>query len=214
VEASQVHNCFRIEDLETLKIIADPLRYQIFETLVLQPLTVRQVADKLGLSPNRLYYHVNLLEEHGLIRVDQERVVANIIERVYAAAASCLDIDRSLLSFRTEEGKNNIHAMIASTIDVTREDLFRSLDARAVELAQGAREQVRSMMLTRVLSRIDEARAQEFVTRLTELLQEFEAADDGDSSGEEGLQAYALMVAFYPRFHYPEIAAGAASPAA
>lgn len=214
MEASQAHNCFRIEDLETLKIIADPLRYQIFETLVLQPLTVRQVADKLGLSPNRLYYHVNLLEGHGLIQVVQERVVANIIERVYAAAASCLDIDRSLLSFRTEEGKNNIHAMIASTIDVTREDLFRSLDARAVELAQGAREQVRSMMLTRVLSRIDEARAQEFVTRLTDLLQEFEAADDGEASGEEGLQAYALMVAFYPRFHYPEIAGGAASPAA
>ena len=214
MEKSEIDNCFRIEDLETLKIIADPLRYQIFETLVLQSQTVRQVADKLGLSPNRLYYHVNLLEEHGLIRVAQERVVANIIERVYAATAPCLDIDRSLLSFRTEEGKSSIQAMIASTIDVTRDDLFRSLDARAVELAQGAREEIRSMMLTRVLSRIDDARAQEFVTRLTDLLKEFEAADAGDASGEEALPAYALMIAFYPRFHYPEIDGGGSAPAA
>jgi DNA-binding transcriptional ArsR family regulator len=214
MKADRPDNCFRIEDLETLKIIADPLRYQIFETLVLQPQTVRQVADKLGLSPNRLYYHVNLLEEHGLIRVDQERVVANIIERVYAVTAPCLDIARSLLSFRTEEGKNNIHTMVASTIDVTREDLFRSLDARAVELAQGAGEQARALMLTRVLSRIDDARAREFVSRLTGLVQEFEAGDDGETAGGETLPAYALMVAFYPRFHYPEPPGGGATPTA
>lgn len=208
MEENKPSNCLRIEDLETLKIIADTLRHQIFETLVLQPLTVRQVAEKLGLSPSRLYYHVNLLESHGLIRIIEERVVANIIERVYAAAAPCLDVDRSLFSFATEEGKQNINLMVASTIDVTREDLFRSLDARAVELAQGVEEQPRRALLTRALSRVDEARAQEFLTRLAELLNEFEAADAGETSGEEDLQTYALTIAFYPRFDYPEAREG------
>jgi DNA-binding transcriptional ArsR family regulator len=58
-----------------VKTIADPLRNQIFESLILQPPTVRQIAEKLGLSPKRLYYHVRLLETHGLIQVVETRVV-------------------------------------------------------------------------------------------------------------------------------------------
>jgi hypothetical protein len=41
----------------------------------------------MDMKPNRLYYHVNLLEEHGLVRVTQTRIVSGIVERTYALVA-------------------------------------------------------------------------------------------------------------------------------
>ena len=46
---------FHIADLETLRAISDPLRVQVLELLESQALTVKQVAEKLGLAPSKLY---------------------------------------------------------------------------------------------------------------------------------------------------------------
>lgn len=204
MEESQTTQCLQIQDLDSLRIIAHPLRHQILETLTLQPLTVKQIAQKLGLSPSKLYYHVNLLEQHGLVQVAEKRVIANIIERVYQATAPCLTVDPALLSFRTDEGRRNLHATLASSLDAIRDDLLESLEARATQLARDADEHPRRMMISRSLSRLDEARAKAYLARLQALIEEFEAADAEPASGEEALQTYALSVVFYPRFYYPE----------
>ena len=57
-----------INDLESLKVFSDPLRNQIMEILAPEKLTINQIAKKLGLAPSKLYYHINLLEKHGLIQ--------------------------------------------------------------------------------------------------------------------------------------------------
>jgi DNA-binding transcriptional ArsR family regulator len=134
----QITKTFLIQDLETLKVIADPLRSQILELLIHEALNVRQVAEKLGLSPSKLYYHVNLLEKHGLVEVVDTRVVANMIEKIYRATAPDVDIDPALLSFMTDSGKENINSLIAGIIDSTRADFLRSLEARAFDLERGA----------------------------------------------------------------------------
>jgi DNA-binding transcriptional ArsR family regulator len=204
MEESQATGCFQIQDLDSLRIIAHPLRHQILEALTLQPLTVKQIAHRLGLSPSKLYYHVNLLEQHGLVQVAETRVIANIIETVYQATAPCLTVDPSLLSFRTDEGRRNLHATLASSLDATRDDLLESLEARATQLARGADEQPRRMLITRSLSRLDEAEAEAYLARLQALIEEFEAADVEAASHQEAVQTYALSLVFYPRFYYPE----------
>ena len=85
-----------IEDLATLQVIAEPLRAQIFEVLANDMLTVRQVSERLGLTPSRLYYHINLLEQHGLIQVVETRTVMNMIEKVYQAVAPNLEVADAL----------------------------------------------------------------------------------------------------------------------
>ena len=64
-----------ITDRSTLKVIADPLRAQIFEALTTGAYTIRQISEKLNLAPSRLYYHFALLEKHGLIHVVETRKV-------------------------------------------------------------------------------------------------------------------------------------------
>lgn len=201
MKKKQKHSPFQIKDLETLRAVSDPLRVQIVELLIVQDLTVKQVAEKLGLAPSKLYYHFATLEKLGLIEVAKTRMVANMLEKVYRSRADVLDVDPSLFRF-TKEGDNEPFTMaIASMIDATREDIIRSLQARQFQLEQGAPEKSRRFIINRVISRIPEARVKEFQERLVKLLQEFERENDASARGARH-QPYALTVAFYPSFYF------------
>ncbi len=195
---------FIIKDLETLRVLADPLHHRIIELLIQEPLNVRQIAEKLGLMPSKLYYHISLLEKQGLIKVVETRQVANLIEKQYAAVSRYIDVDPELLAFNTQEGKVNVNSMLTGTIDATRDDILRSLEARAYELEHGAPEKPRNMVVTRLLARLPEKRAEEFARRLAKLMEDFDQADSGGSRAGEEIQPYALTVAYYPSFYYPE----------
>lgn len=195
-----------IRELETLKVISDPLRWQMIELLTVKPQTVKQLAEKLGLAPSKLYYHINLIENYGLIQVVETRLVSGILEKHYQTIAPEFEIDPELLNFGTRAGRESINAILLSTLDATRDDLLRSLQARAFALDSGATPHPRTANVTRQISRIPEDKAAEFSKRLFTLMQEFEAADD-----EQGDQTYAMMVALYPTYYYLEDG-GASSP--
>ena len=76
-----------IDDLATLRLLSDPLRLRLIELLGVAPTTVKELARDMDMKPNRLYYHVNLLEDHGLVKVTQTRIVSGIVERTYALVA-------------------------------------------------------------------------------------------------------------------------------
>lgn len=205
MDESKTTNKFIISDLETLRVIADPLRAQIMELLVHQELTIRQIADKLGLTPGKLYYHANQLEKHGLICVTETRQVANMLEKVYKATAPNLDVDPSLLNFTTDQGKESINTLLTSMLDYTKEDLQRSLQARAFNLERGASPQPRQAIINRLINRMTSEQADRFAERVMELLKEFDEADAGENSAIAGLQPYALTIAYYPSFFFEEI---------
>jgi DNA-binding transcriptional ArsR family regulator len=69
-----------VTDPTVLETLYDPLRYRVFRMLE-EPCTVAEVAQEVGMPPNRLYYHVRRLVENGLI----EQVPATGSERVYRA---------------------------------------------------------------------------------------------------------------------------------
>ncbi len=85
-----------IDDLATLRLLSDPLRLRLIEQLGGRPTTVKALARALGIKPNRLYYHVNLLQEHGLIRVTETRLVSGIVERTYGLVARHLAVSDEL----------------------------------------------------------------------------------------------------------------------
>jgi len=201
MEEFQQQNTFIIKDLETLRIIADPLRQQILELLSKETLTVKQLGDKFGLTANKLYYHINLLEKHGLVRVVETRMVSNMIEKTYRTTAPGIEIDPSLFSFHSEEGKEHIRALLNTVMETTRDDFLRTIQVRALALEKGEEEHPRQAILNRSVGRIPEDRADEFRERLKQLIQDFEAADQPD---REDFQVFALTVAYYPSFYYPD----------
>jgi len=202
MESFQPIDEFVINDLETLKAIVDPLRGQILDVLVRGPLTVKQIAERLGLAASKLYYHVNMLEKYGFIQVVETRMVANMAEKYYQATAYSYRVDHALLAFQTDEGKENINAVLTSVLNTTRDDILRSLEARTLEIEQGSPENLRTLILSRHLSRLPETRAEEFRARLLALLEEFDTADEEGTAVPT--QPYALTVAFYPSIYFPD----------
>lgn len=199
MKKSQQKKHFHVSDLETLRAIADPLRVQIMELLEGQALTVKQVAEKLGLAPSKLYYHFGALERLGFIEVAETRMVANMLEKTYKSAAHILDVDPTLFKFNKEGDNEPINIVFSSTIDATREDMLRSLQARQFQLEQGVEEDPRRMILNRIVSNVSEKRVKEFQERLVKLMQEFEAESKASKPTD---QPYALTVAFYPSFYF------------
>ncbi|TAK13567.1 MAG: ArsR family transcriptional regulator [Anaerolineae bacterium] len=190
-----------IHDLEALKCIADPLRTQIMEVLNVNTLTINQIAERLGLAASKLYYHISLLEKHGFVQVVETSTKGNIVEKTYGAAALTFELNKELLHFKEDSVPDSLNAMLVSTLEVTRLDLLRSLEAREFNRLQGAQDNPRRAFLNRALRRIPDARAEEFMERLTGLLEEFEAEPEA-RAGQAPM--YAMTVAMYPSFYYHE----------
>jgi len=195
-----------IENLESIKAIADPLRNQILEVLTPASLTINQIAHKLGLAPSKLYYHVNMLEKHGFIKIVDTTVRGNIIEKHYWITAYDYQLDKCLLNFNiTEsEGKDNIINVTLSVLDTTREDFVRSMEARAYNLEHGAEPHPREVIDYREVRMISEDRVTEFQERLRKLLEEFESTNEPEKADSH---PWALTALMYPSFYYEQNAA-------
>ena len=189
-----------VKDLETLKILADPLRNQILEILAPEKLTVNQIAEKLGLAPSKLYYHINLLEKYGLIREVDSIIKANIIEKIYWITAYDCKMNENLCNFSTPVGQQTVITTMLTPIDTTREDIRRSLEARATALEQGAEPHPRDVIVRREVQNMSDKVADQFADRLIEVLEDFKKYE-GDESDQD-THTRALTVAFYPSFYY------------
>lgn len=184
---------FRLIDLADLRLIADPLRAHLVEALVPRPATVKVLAAEFSQPPTRLYYHVNLLEKHGFIRVVHTAVVSGIIEKHYRATARQFRVDRSWLA--TGAAGDGLDAILAFVLDETRADIARSARAGRLDLAQTA-PQPRALLAKRGFGRFTPAQARRFYERVLGLLKDL--AEWPDQGGREW---YALALAFYPT-HY------------
>ncbi|MFQ3568342.1 MAG: winged helix-turn-helix domain-containing protein [Aggregatilineales bacterium] len=203
---------FVITSLETLKVFSDPLRQQIIETLLDGPRTVKQIAAELNISPNKLYYHVNLLEAHSLIQVTDTRIVSGIIEKQYRASARHFAIERTLLSPGGAPG--GLSAALDALLLPLREDILRGVASGLIQVDDDAK-MARRFRIWRALGRMTEAEATAFYARLEALIEEFEATRPGrrGEAARSG-QNYALLIGIAPVAGgaHPETSSDGAAP--
>ena len=86
-QVSTILDNYSVENMEQFEILSDSIRCQIIGMLIEKPMTGAQIARKLQIDRHRIYYHLNLLEEHGLIKFQGERRVKGVIEKYYRAVA-------------------------------------------------------------------------------------------------------------------------------
>lgn len=189
---------FVIDNLETLKVIADPLRKRILN-LFDKPRTVKMIAQELGTTPSKLYYHVNLLEEHGLLRVTDTRIVSGIIEKHYQIAARMFRVTPGLLSPTPENNDEMLNRMLRDMLDTTKEEIRASIRAGVVDLSDDAPLH-RKLCMSYVTASLTEEQATVFQKRLLALIDEFRALDDEDNAG---LQEYIIQFVMFPSHHRP-----------
>ena len=90
---------FTIERAEQLKALGHPLRLRVLEMLgdEGEPLTNRELAQKLGVDPGHLHFHVKMLLRAGLIEPAEG---GKGREKPYRAVASTVRVGPELLGSR------------------------------------------------------------------------------------------------------------------
>ncbi len=185
---------FYIEDLDTLKVVADPLRLQIIEIVFDHPHTVKQVGNKLGLPASKLYYHINLLEKHGLISIASTRMVSGIVEKSYQASARMFRIKRGLLnpSRTKEDGSANV--FVAAILENAKRDIKENVRSGLIDLSGDT--SPFNLNISRSTARLTPDEATEFQERLQALVSEFKEKSAHGHNPDQ--QTYALVTAMYP----------------
>jgi len=170
-----------IADLEALRALVDSQRHRIVTLLMDEPMAAKDIAERLGIGRTRLYYHLGLLERHGLIHVVDSRLVSGIVERTYRAVARTFRVDRGLLSSQASELQ--ITDAQAAIVDAVASDL-------RARVLPGAGSPHDDVLVSRAFLQLNEVRRNELRARLGAMLEEYR---DPDSDGVETEIALALF---------------------
>lgn len=138
------------------RALADPLRIRLFELLAVRPQSAKELADHVGMRPDRLYHHLARLEEAKLIEIAEYRPLAGgKVERVYAPAAT--------EPLGEDPAPADVALLFNAALETTRADI------NAATLAKEAGED-RRISLTRTGIRLNEQHLAELVAAIEGLL--------------------------------------------
>lgn len=181
---------FEVEDIHILEVINNPLRLRILNQLASEPKTVREVAERMEVPVTRLYYHLNLLEEAGVIEVVETRKSGARLQRVYRAIATRFQPGPELLS-NVEDKRQLAEAAAGAVLDGARLDAVAGL-LRHFGFMEGADPDEVPGNLGRTVVPMSREAAVELTERIGELMAEINEREDLD--GEE----YAFSFVFFP----------------
>jgi DNA-binding transcriptional ArsR family regulator len=86
-----------IEDPAAAEVSLDPIRARLLAELA-EPGSATMLAAKVGLSRQKVNYHLRALERHGLAELVEERRKGNVTERVLQATAASYVISPAALA--------------------------------------------------------------------------------------------------------------------
>lgn len=180
-----------VEDIEVFEVLNNPLRLRILR-LMMQPVTVREIAEGLDVPATRLYYHVNLLEEAGIVSVVDTRKAGAMLQKVYLAKARWFKPSPALV--KGGLSPNELARIGAAVVlDGARLDAEEALANHFARIAAGKEDNDPQGTLSRSVGLFTPEQAREFADKLTEFVE-----SEFDPEDRETGQEHALTVAFFP----------------
>jgi DNA-binding transcriptional ArsR family regulator len=160
-----------VTDVDTIKALADPTRLSILRALSRDrmPKSAKELAEDLDQPQTKLYRHLKVLQEAGLIEAAETRVVSGIVETKYRAMQSGLSINPTEHLDETREAMHNI---IAGNLNDYRDRMLRAVELDEPETDEEAAKR-RGMMMN-LSATISAEDADDFQRRLEALVAEFD----------------------------------------
>ena len=81
-----MQDIFYIETVDQASTALKPIRIEILRRMA-EPRTCPELAEALGETPQKIYYHVKQLQKAGLVEKVEERRVRGVVEGYYQAVA-------------------------------------------------------------------------------------------------------------------------------
>lgn len=140
-----------IRDPEQVKAIAHPVRTRILTLLDDRPMSAKELALAMEMTPGRVGHHLKTLERTGFVAVVEERPIRAVVEKLFGPTHASIRLD--------VEGVDRLRfALRQASIEAAEPD--------AQPLDDGIR---------LVSTRMTPERAGEFAERLADLVAEFSA---------------------------------------
>ena len=167
-----------VSDIDTLKVISDPLRLKILEFIRQanqnnELRTTKQLAQALDMTQPKLYYHIKQLEKHGFIQIADTKIVSGIVEKHYQVTAQSIQIDPTIFTVETavDEQAQSILNMLKANFEITYQDVQSFLTCDESETAD--RLKGHHLYLSHELARLNLSQVEAFKDRLQALVDEF-----------------------------------------
>lgn len=184
-----------INDIESLKVYFDPMRLRIVQEIADRARSIHEIAEVLGVPFTRLYYHINLLEKHNIIKlVEVQRGVGAIEEKFYRVTARFYQVDRALTTPGTPVGDAGLETVLSMVLDQTRQSIMDGIAGEVLDLRQRV-PHPNAMLIARGVYMMTPDLAQEFQLRIKELIIEFQSRQ---LNTHEGALFYNFAVALNP----------------
>ncbi len=183
-----------LDNLEALKVYFDPLRMQIVQEISHQCKNVHEIAEALEVPFTRLYYHIKMLEKHGIIQVVETRAMSGAVEeKYYQIAAKQFIVDRSLLTLATTEGQNPaLDILLETMLRETGENIRRSVREGNIDLKTTAPDPA-ALMIRRGVLRLNREQATQLYQELEVLMNRYVSVETARHD-----QYYEILIGLYP----------------
>lgn len=102
-----------IDDPATATVALEPIRSRLLSELV-EPASAATLATRAGLPRQKVNYHLNALEAHGLVRLAQERKWGGLTERLLVATAASYVVSPSAMGPAAVDPGRDVDRLSAS----------------------------------------------------------------------------------------------------
>ncbi|MGN7165808.1 helix-turn-helix domain-containing protein [Paenibacillus cellulositrophicus] len=153
-----------LSTIEEIRIYSDPYRLKILSCFQKadQPMTIKDIADKLGEVPAKVYYHAKKLESIGLIVLVHTKQINGITAKYYQAFKGSVRIKRS------KDIDEAAQKIFRSETQKLLEDLYEESKRKFLK-AQNQEEPAGNLSHSEVYLTEEEARA--FFDQITEFVE-------------------------------------------
>ena len=180
-----------LRGLDSVRVLTHPLRQRILGLLIDESLTIRELAERLGLDVHPLYHHIRVLHENRMIRIVGRRQRRGAVERRYRATASSFSVSpASLLATSARRRTGSRLAAIAGDLAAAAVGEVRT----QAEMMLADAKSGWTPLLSQVRVRGSRKEIDTLRRRIHALLEQFQK--QGCDQGEE---EYELTLFFYPK---------------
>lgn len=188
---TQPADTFWLETSEHFDVLSDSTRLELLELLI-RPRSVAELAEHMRVPRTRLYHHVNMLEEAGMIRVVDTRRAGAQTERLYQVSAYSFQPSKEYLDQALPREK--AQAVLTSIFGTTEADFIRAVEDGTVTFEDPTDR--RRMHIRRNLLFLDQARLGEFIAELEDVYSRYDI-DDVDELPDD-VEVIATVSLVYP----------------
>ncbi len=157
-----------IDDPAAATVALEPIRSRLLAQMA-HPASAATLATRSGLTRQKVNYHLNALEAHGLVRLAEQRKWGGITERLMVATASSYVVSPSALGPVAVDPDREVDRLSASYVIALGARLIREVGALVKRATETGKRLATLSIDTEVHFRTSEDRAA-FTAELTDTI--------------------------------------------